>query len=567
MFPSKLKAEVRKLWNAFWSGGMANPLTAIEQITYLVFLKQLEDQDSKHKIESRKIGNSYKSIFINYENCRWSYIRQMPSETKLDHIRNEVFKWMKDIARNSGNKQMEDAIFLISSINLLDDAINIIDNLFVSSQNQDTLGDIYEYLLSEIAEAGKNGQFRTPRHIIRLMIELLDPQFGERIADPACGTGGFLVNAHQHILKEKTSKDSLQFEADGTPINASGDLLTEEQREALSKGPIFGWDFDRTMVRLSWMNLIQHGLIEPNVNYSDTLGGHFNQELIANGGSVGNFDIVLANPPFTGNIYKDDIGKSLQWLGANKTELLFLELIVQLLRLGGRAGVIVPEGVLFGSTRAHTALRKKLVFENTIDAIISLPAGVFQPYSGVKTSIILFSRGGTTKTVWFYEVNADGFSLDTKRSINYEENDLWDLVIKYRLISGHSCPKFIDIDEWDEWESLNEEHINRCYFKPTFKTTSVINGYGVAEEVALLDSVKVTSNHFSDNLPNVWRASFNDLENNEWNLSASRYKPYSFPVKDCRQPIEIINEIKLLEQQIQNDITALLEAMEENELP
>jgi type I restriction enzyme M protein len=540
---------------------MANPLTAIEQITYLVFLKQLEDLDNKRKTEADKHRISYRSIFIDFEKCRWSQIKRMPSEERLHQIKNEVFKWMKDIARNSGYEQMGDAIFLISSSNLLDTAINVIDNLFIPSQNQDTLGDIYEYLLSEIAEAGKNGQFRTPRHMIRLMIELIDPQFGERIADPACGTGGFLVNAHQHILKEKTSIELLLFDAEGTPINATGDLLTKEQRNALGKSLIYGWDFDRTMVRLSWMNLIQHGLKEPNIDYADTLGSHFNDKLTANGGSVGNFDIVLANPPFTGNIYKEDIGQSLQWLGANKTELLFLELIIQLLRVGGRAGVIVPDGGLFGSTRAHIALRKKLVNENTINAIISLPGGIFQPYSGVKTSI---TKGGMTKRIWFYEINADGFSLDSKRNINYEENNLWDLIIKYRLVFHHPCPKFIAQDVWEEWESLNEEDINRSYFKPSFRTKLTKND-DCEEAMVLLDKVMVESNFFKGNLSNIWTASLSDLESSEWNLSASRYKPYFSSDKKYKPPIKIINEIKTLEQQIQNDLDALLAALENNE--
>ena len=414
MLSTKLKADIRKLWDAFWSGGIANPLTAIEQITYLVFLKRLEDLDNINANETNEMGKTYYSIFSDAEDCRWSYIKQLSGENRLNHIQNRVFNWLKNIAGEMGQEQMRDAVFIIPSPNLLEIAVGIIDDLFIPSRNQDTLGDIYEYLLSEIAEAGKNGQFRTPRHIIRAMIELVDPRLGEKIADPACGTGGFLVNSYQHILKTNTRKNILLFETDGSPIKAVGDLITDEQRRLLKNDTLFGWDFDQTMVRLGWMNMIQHGLTKPMIKYADTLGEHFNNQLRSRGGDVGDFEVIFANPPFAGNIYESDIGESLRWLGATKTELLFIELILQLLKEGGRAAVIVPEGVLFGSTNAHIALRKKLIRNNELIAIISLPNGIFQPYTGVKTSILVFKRGGNTRRVWFYEISEDGLSLRCK---------------------------------------------------------------------------------------------------------------------------------------------------------
>ena len=270
MLSPKLKDRIRELWNRFWSGGIANPLTAIEQITYLVFLKRLEDLDDQRAREASEAGREYKSIFSpDGEAYRWRNIKQLHGDELLNHVRGPVFEWLKTI--EGAKERMRDAIFVIPSANLLRGAIDTIDKLFVPSRNQDTLGDIYEYLLSEIAEAGKNGQFRTPRHIIRVMCDLVNPQFGERICDPACGTGGFLVNTYQHILKNYTSADVLEFEADGSPLNLIGDQLNSEQHDELRRNHLYGFDFDRTMVRLGWMNMILHGLENPQVAYYDTL--------------------------------------------------------------------------------------------------------------------------------------------------------------------------------------------------------------------------------------------------------------------------------------------------------
>jgi len=482
MLSPQLKSKIRQLWDAFWSGGVANPLSAIEQITYLVFLKRLEELDTERQKSARTAKQKYKSIYdfkadekkrlLDGETYRWSHIKRLPTEERFTHVRNYVFDWMKSIegANSADQERMRDAVFLIPNAALLERAINILDELFVSDRNQDTLGDIYEDLLNEIATAGKNGQFRTPRHIIRAMCDLVDVKFGELVCDPACGTGGFLVNAYQHILEANTSPDILKYKEDGTPINAIGDKLTTKEHNELRSNHLHGFDFDRTMVRLGWMNMIQHGMENPQINYADALGSKFNVEVQEGGKWHEHFDVVLANPPFTGNIDKTDVGDTLRPLGTNKTELLFVDLILQLLKPGGRAAVIVPEGVLFGSSNAHLALRNKLIFQTQLQAVISLPSGVFQPYSGVKTSILVFVKGGRTQNVWFYEITADGETLNAKRSPDPENNDLWDMRLKFRLQHREQVSYFLRPYQQEQqiWQEYSIDERRLRYIKPSF---------------------------------------------------------------------------------------------------
>lgn len=555
MLSPQLRADIHRLWDRFWSGGIANPLTAIEQITYLVFLKRLDDLDQR-----RSDGQSIFDV-PNGETYRWRYIKQLPGEERLAHVRGPVFNWLKTI--EGAEERMRDAVFVIPSTNLLSAAIDIIDNLFISSRNQDTLGDIYEHLLQEIAEAGKNGQFRTPRHIIRAMCDLVDPQFGERICDPACGTAGFLVNAYQHILTANTSRDMLQFEADGTPIDPVGDLLSREQHEALRRNHFHGYDFDRTMVRLGWMNMIQHGMENPQISYADTLGSRFNE--LVRSTEVGEFDVVLANPPFTGSIDKTDIGKSLLGLGTTKTELLFVELILQLLRIGGRAAVIVPEGVLFGSTKAHRELRRKLVYENQLNAVISLPGGVFQPYTGVKTSILLFVKGGTTENVWFYEVSADGETLDAKRTPRPQENDLWDLMLNYRLHYAPTfrqpAPAFVDDATWQQWSQIEPIERHHFYAQPQIATGSYENSEGEQIDARVFNGL--TREELSE--PKHWTTDTEEIRTNDDNLTSGRYKPLMVAPVHHDPPAKIIGELQELEGRIQEGLASLLAMVEGQE--
>lgn len=645
MLSPKLKKEVRSLWDRFWSGGIANPLTAIEQITYLIFLMQLEERDNERKWDADANNREYISIYdakylfdiepevegavtsnaplpesllgrlessgevldpetravqnatngdweitdgdnsyfirsgadsvkvykrYDGEKYRWRHIRELtPSDERLRHVRGPVFDWLKTLP--GAEERMRDAAFVVPSANLLQGAVEIIDSLFVSSQNQDTLGDTYEELLREIAQAGKNGQFRTPRHIIRAMCDLVDPRYGERICDPACGTAGFLVNAYQHILKCSTPDDILKFEANGTPLYARGTELPEERYERLRRNHFYGWDFDRTMVRLGWMNMVQHGMIEPQVNYADTLGSRFNGRLIAAGasgaGAVGDFDVVLANPPFTGHIDKEDIGKSLKDLDTTKTELLFVYLAIQLLRPGGRAAVIVPEGLLFGSTKAHRTLRQKLIDHNQLNAVISLPGGVFQPYTGVKTSILYFTRGddestGMTEQVWFYEVAEDGYSLSAKRSEQFGRNDLWDMTLKSRLRFDKSYPQsrpaFVDGDTWRQWQAFDAESRRFYYLQPMLREV-MEESEGEPIAVQELDGFETQAVDEAK----TWEAERTILAENDYNLSAGRYKPVTLEAVDHDSPSQIIAELQEMEAEIQAGLAALL-AMVEN---
>lgn len=575
MLSSELKSKIRYLWDAFWSGGVANPLSAIEQITYLVFLKRLEDLDTERAKNARAAKQKYKSIFDfkanelkklkNGEEYRWSYIKRLPTEERFTHVRNYVFDWMKSIegATPEDQERMRDAVFLIPNAALLERAVHILDDLFVPERNQDTLGDIYEDLLNEIATAGKNGQFRTPRHIIRAMCDLVDVKFGELVCDPACGTGGFLVNAYQHILEANTSPDILRYKEDGTPINAIGDKLTAKEHKALRSNHLHGFDFDRTMVRLGWMNMIQHGLDNPQISYADALGSKFNAEVQDGGKWHEHFDVVLANPPFTGNIDKTDIGDTLRPLGTNKTELLFVDLILQLLKPGGRAAVIVPEGVLFGSSKAHLALRKKLIQKTQLQAVISLPGGVFQPYAGVKTSILVFVKGGKTENVWFYEVSADGETLNAKRDPDPENNDLWDMRLKFKLQYTQEPPAFIHPyqDEWKNWQSFTEDERVLRYLKPKFA-----NAHEADDEGNLLPAREVSG--FSIQtlaVANTWIATEADISSKENNFSAGRYKPFTYGTAEHGDPIEMIGSLKELELKIQNGLVTLQKLVEGTE--
>lgn len=426
MLAQELKSQVDKLWNLFWSGGIANPLTAIEQISYLIFMKRLDEEDLKRKSDAEWTKKKYESIFSN-EKLRWSQWKHLEAEEMLKHVRDKVFPFIKKLNGESGNSfahQMKDAVFIIPKASLLVEAVEIIDNLKITEQNQDTQGDIYEYLLSELASSGKNGQFRTPRHIIKMMCALVNPKLGQTICDPACGTGGFLIGAYQHILRTNTSPNHIKIEEDGTEHGLVGDRINDKKHWAFLKSKtFFGYDFDSTMLRIGTMNMVLHGIEHPNIEYMDTLSKRFAEE--------NKYDVILANPPFKGSIDKGDVHEALtRAVKSTKTELLFVLQMERMLVNGGRCAVIVPDGVLFGSSNAHIDVRKKIVDECQLEGVISMPGGVFKPYAGVSTAILVFTKGGETDKVWFYDMQADGFSLDDKRD-KIKGNDIPDIVEKW----------------------------------------------------------------------------------------------------------------------------------------
>lgn len=466
----ELKSKIDQLWQKFWAGGISNPLTAIEQITYLLFMKRLDELDQKRQADAEWTGEKYQSKFegswipseyrnqptpknfaIDKRTLRWSEFKHMQAEEMLQHVQGKVFPFLKDLngAESNFTHHMKNAVFIIPKPALLVEAVKTIDEIFEvmdkDSQEkgqafQDIQGDVYEMLLSEIATAGKNGQFRTPRHIIKLMADLIEPQLGHKIGDPACGSGGFLLGAYQYIVTQlalKAGAKDLTPDEDGFVRTSVAAALTEQAQDILANS-LWGYDIDATMVRLGLMNLMMHGIDEPHIDYKDTLSKSYNE--------AAEYDIIMANPPFTGSIDKGDINENLQ-LATTKTELLFVENIYNQLKKGGSACVIVPQGVLFGSGGAFKALRKLLVERCDLKAVITMPSGVFKPYAGVSTAILMFTKvwgakdkvtQPATEHVWFYEMTADGYSLDDKRTKQDGSGDLQDIVAKYHARSAAS---------------------------------------------------------------------------------------------------------------------------------
>lgn len=462
---SALKNKIQQLWDKFWSGGISNPLTAIEQITYLLFMRRLDDLDKKREGDAEWSGETYHSIFegiwippefrdrenaeshgVDRATLRWSFFKNLPADTMLTHVQTKVFPFLKDLGGEDSafTRHMKNAVFIIPKASLLVEAVETINDIYklmdADAANsdgqafQDIQGDVYEYLLSEIATAGKNGQFRTPRHIIKMMAELVQPKLGQSIVDPACGTGGFLLGAYQYAVTQLAKPEylaSLTPDEDGFIRTSKATDLTEEARQILGNS-LHGYDIDSTMVRLGLMNLMMHGIDEPRIDYQDTLSKGFTEN--------NKYDLVFANPPFTGSIDKGDINENLT-LKTTKTELLFVENIYRLLKVGGTACVILPQGVLFGSAGAFKELRKLLLERCELHAVITMPGGVFKPYAGVSTAILLFTKvwdetskvtAPATDHVWFYGIQQDGYSLDDKRTYQgVEKSDLPDVVGRY----------------------------------------------------------------------------------------------------------------------------------------
>lgn len=404
------KSIIDRIWTNFWEGGVTNPLTVIEQITYLLFIKGLDDIDIAHEKNDNMLGIKTKRIFDEkHQECRWSIFKNYPAEKIYKIVGEDVFPFIKSLSNNKNSgyaKYMEDAIFIIPTPIMLQRVVTAIDKL--KMKDRDTKGDIYEYLLSKLSTAGTNGQFRTPRHIIRMMVELMKPTPEDIIVDPACGSAGFLVEAGEYL---RNNKNNLFY--------------SENLKEHFNNTMFYGFDMDRTMLRIGAMNLMQHGIENPNISYKDSLSED-NED-------SSRYTLVLANPPFKGSIDSERTSKDLLDITkTKKTELLFLALFLRILRTGGRAASIVPDGVLFGSSNAHKAIRKEIIEKHKLEAIISMPSGVFKPYAGVSTAIVIFTKtndDGTDK-VWFYDMTADGFSLDDQRQ-PVKENDIPDIIKRF----------------------------------------------------------------------------------------------------------------------------------------
>lgn len=432
MITGDLRTRIDKLWEEFWTGGITNPLTVIEQITFLMFARLLDIVESQNERKARRTGKVYARLFPPDEGgqkIRWSQFKNLGAEEMLKLVRDSLFPHFRQISLEGASfaEYMKDAQLMIQKPTLLVSAVNMIDALPLGEA--DTKGDLYEYLLSKLTTAGINGQFRTPRHIIRFMVEMLEPKPTDVVGDPACGTGGFLVTTMLYLLEKYTSPAGVVDDPRTGQKIFSGDLL-EPYRDHIRKGMFHGFDFDATMLRIASMNLLLHGVEAPDIHYQDTLSGSFTERFPRQ--AENGFDVVLANPPFKGSLDEDDVHKNLlSKVKTKKTELLFVALILRMLKLGGRSATIVPDGVLFGSSKAHQALRRLLLDANQLEGVISLPSGVFKPYAGVSTGILIFAKGGRTDSVFFYDVQADGLSLDDKRN-EVRENDLPDALARWR---------------------------------------------------------------------------------------------------------------------------------------
>ena len=435
MLDPQLKSQINELRNTFRSGGISNPLTAIEQISYIIFMKRLDELDKQGILKAKRLSSFvYTSQFAgeieinnktyDKEKMRRSHRSQLIPEEMFPFVRDVVFTFIKNLDNGDGFAwSLKDASFLIPKPSMLVTAVKIIENLHITEQNDDTSGDIYEYLLGELSTAGKSWQFRTPRHIIQAMVEIINPTIHDKICDPSCGTAGFLIDSYKYIIKQNTSKDGIIKDDYGTE-HYSANLLSEDDRKKLKTEALNWYDFDSTMVRIASMNWIMHGITNPNVKYTDTLWKWYDHSP--------EFDVILANPPFKWSIDASDIHDEFT-LSTKKTELLFLELIYQKLMIWWKCGVIIPDGVLFGSSNAHRKIRELLVENTGLRAVISLPSWVFKPYAGVSTAILIFTKWDETNKVWFYDLQADWYSLDDKRN-EISDNDIPDLIEKYKEI-------------------------------------------------------------------------------------------------------------------------------------
>ncbi len=464
MITGELRNKIDRIWETFWTGGITNPLDVIEQFTYLLFIKQLDDVETTKENEANFLGVPFEPLFpSDCQQYRWSKFKNLGSADDMyETVMNGVFPFIKNLhqdGESAYSKYMGDAIFKIPTPAMLTKIVDGIDQLELG--DEDSKGDLYEYLLSKVATAGTNGQFRTPRHIISMMVNLVKPQPGDIIIDPAMGSAGFLIEA-QRYLRE----------------NHADLFLDEDKKNHFNNDMFFGNDMDRTMLRIGAMNMLLHGVDNPNISYRDSLSEQNSDDE--------KYTLVLANPPFKGSLdYEAVSADLLKITKTKKTELLFLALFLRILKKGGRAAVIVPDGVLFGSSKAHKQIRQEIIENNKLDAVISMPSGVFKPYAGVSTAILIFTKtgnGGTDK-VWFYDMKADGFSLDDKRQ-EIADNDIPDIISRFNNLEAESERKrteqsfFVPVDEIvsNDYDLSINKYKEVVYEKVEYEPTEVIMG-------------------------------------------------------------------------------------------
>lgn len=538
MLTGQIRNDIDKLWEKFWTGGITNPLTVIEQISYLMFARMLDMQEDVAERKANRGGKKFDRLFSNTPEgqlLRWKNFKNLSGKELHKHLKQNVFPFFATLGEKSEENDglgeegsakkalghigeyMQDADLEIKNESVLVSAVEMVDELPLTKS--DVKGDIYEYLLSKLTTAGINGQFRTPRHIIDAMIELIAPQPNETICDPACGTAGFLARTMEYLNRVHSSKAGT-FEDEEGNKHYSGDLL-EPYREHINKNMFWGFDFDTTMLRVSSMNMALHGVNGANILYQDSLSKSIKENYPHQEENF--FDVILANPPFKGSL--DETNTNPDVLGlvkTKKTELLFVAHILRALKLGGRAAVIVPDGVLFGSSNAHQQLRKELIENNQLEGIVSLPSGVFKPYAGVSTAVLIFTKGGSTERVWFYDLQADGYSLDDKRTELKGEgsNDLPDA-----------------IQNWKFYRKI-VEGVGRISAAPSDKKqTPYANWKDKTQKAFIVDASEIAANKFD--------------------LSINRYKEVVYEEEIYEDPKVILKKLKALENDILQDLNEL----------
>ena len=512
MITGELKNRIDSLWDTFAAGGLVNPLDVIEQITYLMFIRDLDDADNLRARESEMLGLPHTSIFageievnerkIEGRLLKWSVFHDMDAEGVYRLMQDWIFPFIKNLDgdKESGySKYMSDAIFKLPTALLLSKVIDALDEIYAMMERlpgSDIRGDVYEYLLSKIASSGLNGQFRTPRHIIRMMVEMMAPTPEDVICDPACGSAGFLISAGEY-LKEKHQQE-IFFSAENT-------------RHYMT-GMFHGYDMDRTMLRIGAMNMMTHGVQSPIIEYRDSLS---DQNTDAD-----KYSLILANPPFKGSLdYEIVSADLLKKCKTKKTELLFLALFLRMLRVGGRCACIVPDGVLFGSSTAHKAIRREIIENNRLEAVISMPSGVFKPYAGVSTAVLVFTKtghGGTDK-VWFYDMRSDGLSLDDKRT-PVSENDIPDIIARFRSLKKAPSPR-----------ELSPEATEGVVYDESARART--------EQSFMVDKAEIAANDY-------------DLSVNKY--KQTEYKPVEYP-----STLEIMAELHEIEMEITKGLEEL----------
>lgn len=532
MLTGQIRSEIDKLWEKFWTGGITNPLTVIEQISYLMFARMLDMQEDVAERKAARSNREFDRLFPatpEGQLLRWKNFKNKSGTDLHTHVKKQVFPFFATLGEVSGGEDsgtqgtalkalghigeyMQDADLEIKNESVLESAIEMVDKLPLNQS--DVKGDIYEYLLSKLTTAGINGQFRTPRHIIDAMIQMIDPQPTETVCDPACGTAGFLARTMEYLTQQYSSSEETggRWQDEEGNTHYSGDLL-EPYRSFINSDMFWGFDFDTTMLRVSSMNMALHGVNGANILYQDSLSKSIKENFPQQEEDF--FDVILANPPFKGSL--DETNTNPDVLGlvkTKKTELLFVAHILRALKLGGRAAVIVPDGVLFGASKAHQQLRQSLIEDNQLDGIVSLPSGVFKPYAGVSTAIILFTKGGTTERVWFYDLQADGYSLDDKRTPLSGE-------------SGNDLPEATT--QWTQYRTLFESNATAAQI----------------------------SEVFGDKTQKAFVVDAKDIAANKYDLSINRYKEIVYEEEVHEDPKDILKKLKALESEIMADLEEL----------